>query len=68
MKRQKRKANTPKPAPPGTVSGDEAKRRMARVNSDYATVHRIMTEPGPRWEPQPSLGREPWRGHTRRFE
>jgi hypothetical protein len=49
-------------APVQAVSGDEAKRRMAKVNSDYATVHRIMTEPSRvAGEPQPSLGNESWR-------
>ena len=69
----KRKANTSKLAsqsklrpvpglrPPQARSGAETKAQMERVNSDYATVHRIMTEPGPRWEPQPSTGNESWR-------
>jgi hypothetical protein len=50
--------NTSPPSPPST---DPALERMRRVNSDIGTVHRIMNEPGPRWEPQPSLGNEPWR-------
>src|SRR5262249_25941107 len=57
MKRRKQKANTSKPAssPPlnaPALSGDETKRRMALVNADREIVRKIMTEPGPRWEPQ----------------
>jgi hypothetical protein len=60
-----------KPVPPGskvppgnwgTVSGDEAKRRMARVNNDRSLEHRIMTEPSRvSGEPAPSLNNESWR-------
>src|SRR5262249_54030971 len=53
------KANTSKPAsspplnaPAQALSGDETKRRMALVNADREIVRKIMTEPGPRWEPQ----------------
>jgi len=42
--------------PPQACSGDEAKRRMARVNADRGTVRQIMTEPGRGWEAQPSRG------------
>jgi len=59
MKRRKQKANTSKPAsspplnaPAPALSGDETKRRMALVNADREIVRKIMTEPGPRWEPQ----------------
>src|SRR5262249_60459064 len=59
MKRRKQKANTSKPAsspplnaPAQALSGDETKRRMALVNADREIVRKIMTEPGPRWEPQ----------------
>jgi hypothetical protein len=53
----------------GTVSGDEAKRRMAAVNNDRSIEHRIMSEPSRvSGEPAPSLGNEWWRGHTWRFE
>src|SRR5262245_57560495 len=57
MKRRKQKANTSKPASPlnapaQALSGDETKRRMALVNADREIVRKIMTEPGPRWEPQ----------------
>src|SRR5215469_10336326 len=59
MKRRKQKANTSKPAPSPqlnapaqALSGDETKRRMALVNADREIVRKIMTEPGPRWEPQ----------------
>lgn len=46
----------------GTVSGDEAKRRMAAVNNDRSIEHRIMTEPSRvAHEPVPSLNNEPWR-------
>ena len=38
------KANTSKLA--------STKRRMALVNADREIVRKIMTEPGPRWEPQ----------------
>jgi hypothetical protein len=55
------------PIPPEALSGDETKRRQA-VAQDRSIDFRIMTEPGPRWEPQPSVGGESWRGHTRRFE
>ena len=48
-------------SPPSAPSTDPALERMRRVNSDIGTVHRVMNEPGPRWEPQPSLGNEPWR-------
>src|SRR5262249_7282299 len=66
IKRQKKKANTPKPAsspplnaPAQALSGDETKRRMALVNADREIVRKIMTEPGPRWEPQsPAEGRK----------
>ena len=34
------------------LSGDETKRPMALVNADREIVRKIMTEPGPRWEPQ----------------
>ena len=63
-RRQKRKPNTSKRAsappadpptrnaPPQALSGDETKRRMALVNADREIVRKIMTEPGPRWEPQ----------------
>jgi len=54
MKRRKQKANTSKPAsspPAQALSGDETKRRMALVNADREIVRKIMTEPGPRWEP-----------------
>jgi hypothetical protein len=47
--------------PPSAPSTDPALERMRRVNSDIGTVHRIMNEPGPSWEPQSSLGNEPWR-------
>jgi len=50
--------------PPQAVSGDEAKRRMARVNGDRGTVHQIMTEPGRRFEAQPRQ-QLPWRLHER---
>jgi hypothetical protein len=59
MKGRKQKANTSKPAsspplnaPAQALSGDETKRRMALVNADREIVRKIMTEPGPRWEPQ----------------
>ena len=59
MKRRKQKANTSKPAsspplnaPAQALSGNETKRRMALVNADREIVRKIMTEPGPRWEPQ----------------
>src|SRR5499427_5893961 len=59
MKRRKQKANTSKPAsspplnaPAQALSGDETKRPMALVNADREIVRKIMTEPGPRWEPQ----------------
>src|SRR5262249_35421402 len=59
MKRRKQKANTSKPAsspplnaPAQALSGDETKRRMALVNADREIDRKIMTEPGPRWEPQ----------------
>jgi len=66
MKRRKQKANTSKPAsspplnaPAQALSGDETKRRMALVNADREIVRKIMTEPGPRWEPQfPAEGRK----------
>jgi len=46
----------------GTVSGDEAKRRMAAVNNARSIEHRIMTEPSRvAHEPVPSLNNEPWR-------
>jgi len=55
----KEKANTSKPAsspplnaPAQALSGDETTRRMALVNADREIVRKIMTEPGPRWEPQ----------------
>src|SRR5215813_3337697 len=61
MKRRKQKASTSKPAsspplnaPAQALSGDETKRRMALVNADREIVRKIMTEPGPRWEPQSS--------------
>ena len=45
------KANTSKLA--------STKRRMALVNADREIVRKIMTEPGPRWEPQfPAEGRK----------
>src|SRR5262249_12931130 len=44
-----------KPIPPVAVSGDEAKRRMAAVNADRATPHRIMHAPARvKGEPEPS--------------
>jgi len=44
-----------KPIPPQAVSGDEAKRRMAAVNADRATAHRVMNAPARvTGEPQPS--------------
>src|SRR5262249_7835319 len=56
---KRRKQNTSKPAsspplnaPAQALSGDETKRRMALVNADREIVRKIMTEPGPRWEPQ----------------
>ena len=59
MKRRKQKANTSNPAtssplnaPAPALSGNETKRRMALVNADHEIVRKIMTEPGPRWEPQ----------------
>ena len=59
MKRRKQKANTSKPAsspplnaPAQALSDDETKRRMALANADREIVRKIMTEPGPRWEPQ----------------
>ena len=56
MKRRKQKANTSKPAssPPlnAPAQAHETKRRMALVNADREIVRKIMTEPGPRWEPQ----------------
>src|SRR5262249_47740398 len=55
-------------APVQAVSGDEAKRRMAKVNADRSIEFRIMNAPVGRNAPQPSLGNEPWRGHTWRFE
>src|SRR5262249_47798262 len=66
MKRRKQKANTSKPAsspplnaPAQALSGDETKRPMALVNADREIVRKIMTEPGPRWEPQsPAEGRK----------
>ena len=67
MKRRKQKAPT-RPSPPASLplnapaqalSGDETKRRMALVNADREIVRKIMTEPGPRWEPQfPAEGRK----------
>src|SRR5262249_40438797 len=49
-------------APVQALSGDEAKRRAAKVNADREIVFRIMTEPSRvAGEPQPSLGNEPWR-------
>src|SRR5262249_7733387 len=46
-------ASSPPPnAPAQALSGDETKRRMALVNADREIVRKIMTEPGPRWEPQ----------------
>lgn len=45
------------PIPPQACSGEESKRRMARVNSDYATVHREMTRSSRvAHEPTPSTG------------
>jgi len=40
--------------PPVARSGAETKAQMDRVNGDRSIVHRIMTEPGPAHEPQPS--------------
>jgi hypothetical protein len=46
----------------GTVSGDEAKRRMAAVNNDRSIEHKIMSEPSRvSGEPEPSLANESWR-------
>src|SRR5215813_6818702 len=45
-------ASPPLNAPAQALSGDETKRRMALVNADREIVRKIMTEPGPRWEPQ----------------
>jgi hypothetical protein len=69
-------APSPAPAAPvaaasgqwGTVAGDEAKARMARVNNDRSLEFKIMNAPVGRNMPQPSLGNEPWRGHTKIFE
>jgi hypothetical protein len=61
MQRRKQKANASKLTPPPAVSGAEAERRRQAVNARRDIDHKIMTEPGPRWEPQPSLGNEPWR-------
>jgi hypothetical protein len=55
--------------PPQAVSGDEAKRRMARVNADRSVEQRVMNAPSVfRGEPQPSQGNEPWRVYTHLFE
>ena len=49
--------------PPQTVSGDEAKRRMAAVNADRATVYREMTRGnGSERMPQPDAGGFFWDG------
>jgi hypothetical protein len=40
--------------PPVARSGDETKAAMDRVNNDRSIENRIMTERGPRFEPQPS--------------
>src|SRR6516162_2009294 len=45
-------SSPPLNAPAQALSGDETKRRMALVNADREIVRKIMTEPGPRWEPQ----------------
>jgi len=50
--------------PPQTVSGDEAKRRMAAVNADRATPHRIMSQGGSEKFPQPESGGHFWGGPT----
>src|SRR5215831_14980609 len=55
MKRRKQKkpaSSPPLNAPAQALSGDETKRPMALVNADREIVRKIMTEPGPRWEPQ----------------
>src|SRR5262249_30336150 len=46
------KVTSPLNAPAQALSGDETKRPMALVNADREIVRKIMTEPGPRWEPQ----------------
>src|SRR5262249_56725868 len=50
--RSKPPSSPPLNAPAQALSGDETKRRMALVNADREIVRKIMTEPGPRWEPQ----------------
>src|SRR5262249_25322905 len=51
---------------PQAVSGDEAKRRMAAVNADRATPHRIMTQGGSEKFPQPDAGGFHWTGERGR--
>jgi hypothetical protein len=41
---------------------------MARVNAEVAAFTRkVMTEPGPKFEPQPSSRNESWRPHVDEF-
>jgi hypothetical protein len=61
-------AMKPLNAPVVAKSGAETKAQMARVNGDRSLDFKIMTEPGPRWEVQPSNGCESWRGHTWQYE
>jgi hypothetical protein len=59
-----------KPAPPPmnspvqAKSGAETLAQTARVNGDRDSVHRVMTSPGLRHEPQPSGWGESWRSFT----
>lgn len=53
---------------PPALSGEETERRRQAVNARRDIDHKIMTQRIGKNAPQPSTGREAWRGHTRRFE
>src|SRR5262249_27823466 len=56
------RGKAPLNSPPQTVSGEEAKRRMAAINNDRSLEFKIMQEPSRvAGEPEPSLGNESWR-------